>query len=386
MRQMILFTFIIVIKASVAKTSLCDRYPESVSLADRNIEVSTISWDQIKKHTGQFLIIHAESDTVEFIGPKPDHTWYDHIDLTMFRNIHDKLKLPDVILPLNDRDWPRSSMNVPQGILYSSYCTSENFNDILIPKGYYKQYKYNISILNEKAWEGKLNKAWFRCRMNNGIGKGRFSILNEAFSMLDSTKYLDVGAYPVELDLFVSLSKPYMDMHSTFDLYRYHIVIDGNYNAWRLQEAFANNVVVMKPLSQERQWFSRDLKPFVHFIPINIKPAKIPYKEMLSSIISRKIVQTTNVRRVMKWASKNPEVTKIILENAQLFHQQYLSDDAIACYIHALFTKLSSIYKFNVTEKVQKIQNQFLKDIVSNYWENSRQLKPKQSDLYNIFV
>ena len=335
-------------------SNLCLKYPEAVSLADRNVEVSGISWNRLKNNPRQYLVIDSRNNIIEFVGDKPNHTWYEKIDIEMFRNINNLLKLPSIILPLNDWDWPRTTMRSAGGTLYASYCTSEHFNDILIPKGYYGRYKY-LSEMNESEWDNKLNKVWFRGTMNLGISKGRFAILNESLSMANSSSYFDVGAYPVSDELFAPLSRPHMSMGEAFKLYRYHLVMDGNCDAWRLQNALASNVVVLKTLSLDRQWFSRDLRPFVHYIPITVNPWRIPHKEMLAAIAANKTIQTSNIRKMTKWTLSHAEEAKLILRNARRFHQQYLSDEAMACYVHALFTKISQLYTFDVTEKIAEL-------------------------------
>ena len=115
-----------------------------------------------------------------------------------------------------------------------------------------------------------------------------------------------------------------MQLSDAIQKFRYIIDIDGICTAFRLQWTLGKNVVVIKPLSIERQWYSTALRPWVHYVPVNLKPYEISYKELSSAYRSgRRVKQTSNLRQVLEWASNNSEITYQIMQSANLFHFDY---------------------------------------------------------------
>eukprot|EP01042_Synura_sphagnicola_P003019 gene3019-3703_t len=142
----------------------------------------------------------------------------------------------------------------------------------------------------------------------------------------------DVGAidafeeYNIASDLYVDT----MAMKEAVRRYKFSIVIDGNCDSWRLQELLGSNVVVLKTVSPEQQWFSSMLQPYVHYIPITVTPFEVPTSEFeRARRTNTSLRQSSDVVQQIQWAIRNPEFCGRILENANLFYQRYLSDEAM---------------------------------------------------------
>lgn len=115
-------------------------------------------------------------------------------------------------------------------------------------------------------------------------------------------------------------------------------------------------MVVLKTVSPEQQWFSSMLQPYVHYIPITLTPFEVPTSEFeRARRTNTSLRQSSDVVQQIQWAIRNPEFCARILENANLFYQRYLSDEAMECYFRGLMHRISSLYTFNATTEVENI-------------------------------
>ena len=120
------------------------------------------------------------------------------------------------------------------------------------------------------------------------------------------------------------------------------------------------NVVILKTESPERQWYSSMLQPYVHYIPVHVRPFHVPLNAFKKAQrTNSSLRQRSDVVQQIQWALRNPEICKRILHNAHHFYQRYLTDEAMECYIRSLLHKVSSLYTFNVTEKVEVLMRKY---------------------------
>jgi len=116
------------------------------------------------------------------------------------------------------------------------------------------------------------------------------------------------------------------------------------------------NIVILKTVSPEQQWYSSMLQPYVHYIPIHVTPFEVPASEFeRARRTNTSLLQTTDVVQQIQWAIRNPHVCLRILTNANLFHRLYLQDEALECYFRSLMHKISSLYTFNVSRRIENL-------------------------------
>jgi hypothetical protein len=102
---------------------------------------------------------------------------------------------------------------------------------------------------------------------------------------------------------------------------------------WRL----LSNCVTFKPVSDEVQWFYRDLKPYVHYIPL---------KADLSDLIDQ-----------LEWAKSHDAECKKISEEATRFANQFLMYDDVLLYFTKVLYHYASLQNINVKEMRSDIRS-----------------------------
>lgn len=352
----------------------CLNFTGSCGLVQRILQpykLLGISWQSMKNHTGKFLIIDSRKSSVTFIDTNNSNDgfmsfstgWFNEHDLKRLNRITKSADLPSIILPLNRNDWPISSSkeNVIQPFV--SYCEKDSFSDILWPA---MQMNYDnitdtidtaaLKWLDKNHWLAKEKKLWFRGTYNWGATKGRFTILNETTLI---PNLVDVGltiCWNHSKHICGNMVKDFMSLPEAMTKYRYILVLDGVCAANRLQEILGRNVVVLKPYSPERQWFSTAMQAWVHYIPIDLKPFEVSEWELaMSHKKKRNIHQHSDIKAIMEWIIVNDDKVYDIIQNAHQFYIDYLSEEAVDCYIRVLVRRLSKLYRFNVTDKIDSL-------------------------------
>jgi len=83
----------------------------------------------------------------------------------------------------------------------------------------------------------------------------------------------------------------------------------------------------LKQETQNVQWFYTQLKPWIHYIPV---------EEDLSDLIEK-----------IQWAIDNDEASKIIAQNAHTFVEENLMPEHVALYCYKVLVKYASLQKFS---------------------------------------
>lgn len=104
--------------------------------------------------------------------------------------------------------------------------------------------------------------------------------------------------------------------------YKYIFDLPGHTCAYRLSWQMFSGSVILRYPSENKLWFFDQLKPWVHYIPIE--------KEFCIEEIKSKI----------KWCKQNDEKCREIAENAKKFAKQYLSRDGILNYLQKIMWDL----------------------------------------------
>ena len=121
---------------------------------------------------------------------------------------------------------------------------------------------------------------------------------------------------------------PHVPFYDFFN-YKYQLCVDGTVAAYRLPYLLAGGSLVFKQDSKYYEHYYRDLKPWVHYVPV---------KEDLSDLVDQ-----------IKWAQNNDEKAKQIALNAREFAINNLLPDQIICYYATFLHKWSKL----LTNKVE---------------------------------
>eukprot|EP01041_Mallomonas_annulata_P001116 gene1116-2175_t len=268
-----------------------------------------------------------------------------------------------LIIPINRWDWsflPMQAQAYPSPIL--SFCQRQDDVDVLWPSGqYYETFSLPDYTLNKTEWLLKKNKAWFR-GTTTGRYKGRITILNESRSishMVDAKLIKEPNDDPRLIALCErnDLYGQKMPLKDGIKSFRYIIDIDGHCAAMRLQAVIGRNVVVIKVRSQEKQWFSSALKPYIHYIPIDLEPFQLSHEELVRTGYNNMTLgQKSNIKEIMEWIMKNEDRVYEIVEAANKFYFDYLSEAAINCYILTLIRELNNLYSFKFDDVIDELK------------------------------
>lgn len=178
----------------------------------------------------------------------------------------------------------------------------------------------------EIPWEGKVASLIWRGSTAQGIvtpehveslSRVKLCKLSEQFpELIDSkfTIFCQGGEDIPELQHFAGTKISYEEMSR----HKFQFWIDGNtasYSAsgWR----FFINSVVIKPMSENVQWYYGGLQPYVHFVPVEAN---------LSNLVA-----------TLEWLKANDSVAKEIARHAVTFARESLTVEANMRYLKALF-------------------------------------------------
>jgi hypothetical protein len=106
--------------------------------------------------------------------------------------------------------------------------------------------------------------------------------------------------------------------------YKYHLLIDGNCCAYSNSgwKFFANSVI-FKPDSQWIQWYYQELKPGVHYIPV---------EDNLDDLVEK-----------IQWAIVHDSEAKAIAHNARMFALEHLTISDHLCYLYHALLRYSQL-------------------------------------------
>jgi len=321
----------------------------------------------------------------------------------MLKILCKKRKIPDIEFFLNRRDFPIIKKNETEAYNhlfnnnnlplvshnYSSYtpilsyCSTNEFADILIPtwddwnrissyegrffpkgKKYHKQEEFNT------PWSEKLPTAVFRgtttgCgideKTNMRIKIAYLSTIQETSTppLLDAkvsswqvrpkqiqgNKYLetiDVKRFE-QLGLKTGFLSPIEQSK-----YKYIVNIDGNVSAFRLSLELSMGCCVLLVKSQYKIWYSHILIPYRHYIPIES--------------------DLSNLFDIIKWCRDNDKKCEEIARNAKEFYNTYLMEDGQLDYLQKTLIeikKTTGTYLYNsiTPEDIQlKLQMKFIEN------------------------
>lgn len=99
--------------------------------------------------------------------------------------------------------------------------------------------------------------------------------------------------------------------------YKYQINIDGTVAAYRMPYLLAGGSLVLKQNSDFYEHFYNDLKPMVHYVPV---------EQNLTDLVDQ-----------IQWAISHDEEVKKIADNGRKYALSHLMPKDILCYYAVLF-------------------------------------------------
>ena len=252
--------------------------------------------------------------------------------------------------------------------------------------GYYNNSNNNSSNNNNLIleWKDKKNIAIFRGSLTGcNLTINDNMRLKASYLSLKHPTLLDAGITSFNRKMKKQLGKP-ITIINTNDVkqykknfidnayksqFKYILNIDGHVSAFRLSHELSLNSVVLLPESKFYMWFSKMLKPFIHYVPI---------KSDLSNLIE-----------MIEWCKNNDEKCKVIAENGYNFYVKHLGRDGILDYMqHQLnnFCYVKSTPLFNTINNkiVKKIATSI--GIITPYRNDISNSRLKQKRLFYFFM
>ena len=254
--------------------------------------------------------------------------------------------LPDTEIMVNLGDWPlmkRAEQEIPM----ISWCGSDHTTDMVLPT--YELTEASIECMGRQSldvlaslskngvpWQEKTEKIFWRGRDSN---KERLTLARMSKEYPD---YINASltAFFFFRDEETKLGKsPHVPFYDFFN-YKYQLCIDGTVAAYRLPYLLAGGSVVFKTQSKYFEHFYKDLKPWVHFIPV---------KEDLSDLVER-----------VQWARENDDKCFEISRNARDFVMKNLLPDHVLCYYATFLSNWAKLVtsKVEVGEEMEKLDTE----------------------------
>ncbi|XP_038208405.1 protein O-glucosyltransferase 2-like [Zerene cesonia] len=266
-----------------------------------------------------------------------------HVGFNMFADnvllsITRKVVLPDMELMINLGDWPlirKGSEPLPM----FSWCGKDDSLDIVMPtyditeSTLENMGRVTLDILSvqgnvEHQWKDREPKAFWRGRDSRAerlklidIARANPDLINASLTNFFFFRDKEEQYGP---------KIPHISFYKFFD-YKYQINIDGTVAAYRLPYLLAGGALVLKQDSPYYEHFYRQLKPWVHYVPV-----------------SRDL---SDLKERILWAKDHDVEAYKIAINAKEFANENLLPQHILCYHVVLFSEWSKRIKGEITVK-----------------------------------
>ena len=295
------------------------------SLLDHNLRHWGLTeLSQSSDHNGTAQYIYVHNNTL-YMERGADRRGLLPAFFTLVKQLHLKAHLPDVRLPFNSGDNPNQLLGQTGTAPVLSFCTRQNFSDILFPnilEGNVGRRdsvpKYSTHKLERAVWRGTTDAF-------QGWPKGRNALLMlglERPDLIDS----GVSRWNEELMNGTVPDKRLLKESLTFEeqvaMYKYLVWAPGNCASVRLALQLASDALVFKIDTDEHEWYYPLLKPFVHYVPLQANSTHV------------------NVEEMMLWAKQHADQVVSIIDEANKFAEQYLSPTGRDCYALQLIDRL----------------------------------------------
>ena len=318
-----------------------------------------------------------------------------------YKNSYDSItdkKIPDKYLKPNDNN-TNTNNNFPLfAPIFSPGCSSEHLDIpfithddwLRISQKYFPDDCKNGYIENNNKnlildWNLKKGVAIFR-----GSSTGTSMTINDNMRLKASElslKYpnlLDAGITSFNRKMKKQFGKP-ITIINTNDVkqykknfidnayksqFKYILTIDGHVSAFRLSNEFKFKSVLLLPESKFYMWFSKELKPFIHYVPI---------KSDLFNLIE-----------MIEWCKNNDEKCKVIAENGYDFYVKHLGKDGMLDYMQKQLNKFYYLKPIinNPNQQLSKYVKSIATSIciITPYRDDLLNSRLKQKRLFNYFM
>lgn len=197
--------------------------------------------------------------------------------------------------------------------------------------------KHVRSRMDKFPWEKKREFALWRGSLTNPIRRKLCQLSKEYPEYLDA-KFNDEANPQVKKEL---MQEGLFGDRVTWEEFlgcKYLPLMDGVVCAapafqWRL----LSNSVILKPDSNEVQWFYRDLKPYVHYIPV---------KSDLSNFIEK-----------LDWAKEHDSACKEMASRASQFAKESLMYEDILLYFTHVLTRYAKLQRIDARQIAKEMQD-----------------------------
>ena len=266
-------------------------------------------------------LIRIEKGTVTFEHPENAHALNRLSDIVKALRKGLPVYAPslqtDFILDFGDGDDFLSGINVP--IFRLSKLKKDK--GILIPDDPFSGNLTRLAFdVQEHPWEEKIPKAYFRGATTGGLytaesylempraqlallSQKHSDLLDAGFSLLAEPQFDEsfIEDFKKEFTLYPR------DPESRILDYRYALDVDGNTNGWaRPRYILSSNTLCIKHKSPFEQWFYPILESGTHFVEV---------ERNFSDLIEK-----------ISWLESNPEKTKEIISQANIFSKEVFSE------------------------------------------------------------
>ncbi len=150
--------------------------------------------------------------------------------------------------------------------------------------------------------------------------------------------------------------------------YKYVIDIQGHVSAYRLSLELSMGSVVLLMDSPYRLWYTKYLKPYVHYVPV---------KDDLSDLIKQ-----------IKWCRNHDAECEKIAENARKFYETYLRKDGILDYLQNLFIhmkRINRIYIYNTISPMEfqmRKKTEVVRELMDRFPQTKQDFEPRELPPY----
>jgi hypothetical protein len=150
--------------------------------------------------------------------------------------------------------------------------------------------------------------------------------------------------------------------------YKYVINIAGHVSAYRLSLELSMNSVILLVDSPYRLWYTKYLKPYVHYVPV---------KDDLSDLIKQ-----------IKWCRDNDKECEKIANESRKFYETYLRKDGILDYLQNLFIhmkQVNGIYIYNSIRPAEfqmKEEVKIIEKLMGKFPKTNQEMLPRQLPPY----
>ncbi|XP_028937250.1 protein O-glucosyltransferase 1 isoform X2 [Ornithorhynchus anatinus] len=257
-------------------------------------------------------------------------------------------RLPDVELVINVRDYPQVPKWMGPVAPVFSFSKTSDYNDIMYPAwtfweggpavwpiyptglGRWDLLTDDLARAAEQwPWDRKIPRGFFRGSRTSAERDPLVLLSREDPGLVDA-QYTKNQAWKSEKD---TLGRPPAKEVSLVDhcKYRYLFNFRGVAASFRFKHLFLCGSLVFHVGSEWLEFFYPQLKPWVHYIPVN--------------------TDLSNVRELLQFAKENDQLAQEIAERGRRFVTDHLRMADVSCYWETLLTEFARVLTYEVKRK-----------------------------------